>query len=71
VRAGADPADAESLADLRDVIFWRNQLPSGTVTDEHVAGPGPAFGSRTAGMRRLATIGRDSAFLRLLKARSR
>jgi len=36
------------LADLRDVIFWRNQLPSGTVTDEHVAGPGPAFGLRTA-----------------------
>ena len=47
--AGADPADAGSLADLRDVIFWRGQLPSGTVSDKHVAGPGPAFGLRTAG----------------------
>ncbi len=47
--AGADPADAGSLADLRDVIFWRHQLPSATVTDKHVADPGPAFGLRTAG----------------------
>ena len=47
--AGADPANAGSLADLRDVIFWRDHLPSGTVTDTHVAGPGPAFGLRTAG----------------------
>lgn len=47
--AGADSADAGSLADLHDVIFWRDHLPSGTVTDTHVAGPGPAFGLRTAG----------------------
>ena len=47
--AGADPANTGSLADLRDVIFWREHLPSGTVTDKHVAGPGPAFGLRTAG----------------------
>ena len=47
--AGADPANTGSLADLRDVIFWREHLPSATVTDTHVAGPGPAFGLRTAG----------------------
>jgi len=45
--AGADPADTGSLSDLRDVIFWRGRLPSGTVTDTHSAGPGPAFGLRT------------------------
>ena len=47
--AGADPADTGNLADLRDVIYWRGQLPSGTVTDTHSAGPGPAFGLRTDG----------------------
>jgi hypothetical protein len=47
--AAADPADTGGLADLRDVISWRNELPSGTVTDMHFAGPGPAFGLRTAG----------------------
>ena len=47
--AGADPADTGNLADLRDVIFWRGELPSGTVTGTHSAGPGPAFGLRTDG----------------------
>ena len=47
--AGADPADTGNLADLRDVIFWRGQLPSGTVTGTHSAGPGAAFGLRTDG----------------------
>jgi hypothetical protein len=47
--AGADPADTGNLADLRDVIFWRGELPSGTVTSTHSAGPGPAFGLRTDG----------------------
>jgi len=47
--AGADPADTGGLSDLRDVIFWRGQLPSGTVTDTHSAGPGPAFGLRAKG----------------------
>ncbi len=46
---GADPADTGNLADLRDVIFWRGELPSGTVTSTHSAGPGPAFGLRTDG----------------------
>jgi hypothetical protein len=45
--AGADPADTGNLADLHDVIYWRGQMPSGTVTDTHSAGPGPAFGLRT------------------------
>ena len=47
--AGADPADTGNLADLHDVIYWRGRLPSGTVTDTHSAGPGPAFGLRTDG----------------------
>ena len=47
--AGADPADTGGLSDLRDVIFWRGELPSGTVTNTHTAGPGPAFGLRTEG----------------------
>ena len=39
--AGADPADTGGLSDLRDVIFWRGELPSGTVTDTHTpARPG-------------------------------
>ena len=37
--AGADPAEPGSLADLRDVIFWRDHLPSGTVTDTHSPAP--------------------------------
>jgi hypothetical protein len=45
--AGADPADAGNLADLRDVQFWRRQLPDGTVTDKHFTGPWRAFGLRT------------------------
>ncbi len=47
--AGADPADTGNLADLHDVSYWRCRLPSGTVTDTHSAGPGPAFGLRTDG----------------------
>jgi hypothetical protein len=47
--AGAAPADTGNLADLHDVIYWRGQLPSGTVTDTHSAGPGAAFGLRTEG----------------------
>jgi hypothetical protein len=45
--AGADPANAGNLADLRDVLFWRSRLPSGTVTDKHLPGPGHAFALRT------------------------
>ena len=47
--AGAAPADTGNLADLHDVIYWRGQLPSGTITDTHSPGPGAAFGLRTDG----------------------
>jgi hypothetical protein len=37
-----------NLADVRDKAFWRARLPAtGTVTDRHLAAPGPVFGLRT------------------------
>jgi hypothetical protein len=45
--ADAYPANAGNLADLRDVQFWRRQMPAGTVTDKHLPGPWQAFALRT------------------------
>jgi hypothetical protein len=39
-----------NLADVRDKAFWQARLPAtATVTDRHLAAPGPVFGLRTVG----------------------
>jgi hypothetical protein len=48
-RTGATAlAGPANLADVRDRAFWQARLPaSATVTDRHLAAPGPVFGLRT------------------------